>query len=79
MRKPVPPRGLRAVRLMKGWGIKALAEAIGIEESTLWRLESGATKAPKVATRVALAKALGVSDAALFGKAGRSLPIKERL
>jgi transcriptional regulator with XRE-family HTH domain len=68
MRKPVPPHGLRAVRLMKGWGIKALADAIGIEESTLWRLESGATKAPKVETRVALAKVLGVSEPMLFGK-----------
>jgi transcriptional regulator with XRE-family HTH domain len=53
---------------MKGWGIKALADAIGIEESTLWRLESGATKAPKVETRVALAKVLGVSEPMLFGK-----------
>jgi len=63
------------VRLIKGSGLKALADAIGIGESTQWRLESGATKAPKVETRVALAKALGVSEPMLFGRGDILVPI----
>jgi transcriptional regulator with XRE-family HTH domain len=66
MRKPVPPHGLRAVRLMKGWGIKALADAIGVQESTIWRLESGATKNPSEKTRQGLQCVLGVSASKLF-------------
>jgi transcriptional regulator with XRE-family HTH domain len=68
MRDPAPPTGLRKARLLKGWGVKALAEAIDVEESTIWRIEAGRTKEPTSEHRIALAKALGVSAAKLFGK-----------
>jgi len=71
MRKPVPPRGLRAVRLMKGWRIGVLAAEADMAESTIRRLETGSTKEPSQRTRRALAKVLRVSVSKLFGKAGK--------
>ena len=71
MADPKPPTGFRAVRLMKGWGIKALADAIDVEESTIWRIETGAIKAPRLEIRIALAKALKMKQADLFRKMER--------
>ena len=67
-RKPVPPTGLRAVRLMKGWPIGELAEAADMAISTIRRLETGSTKEPSQKTRRELSRLLGVSPSKLFGK-----------
>ena len=66
MPDPIPPTGLRKARLMKGWRIGALADEIGVPASTLWRIETGVIKEPRLGIRRALAKALGVSEAKLF-------------
>jgi transcriptional regulator with XRE-family HTH domain len=66
MRKPVPPTGLCAVRLMKGWRRGALADAVGLAPCSLYRIETGKTKQPKLATRRALTKVLGVAESKLF-------------
>jgi transcriptional regulator with XRE-family HTH domain len=66
MNKPAPPTGLRAVRLAKGWPIGLLAEEADMAISTIRRAETGLTE-PSQKTRRALAKALGVSQADLFG------------
>lgn len=54
-----PASRLRLARVAKGWRIGALAEAIDVAESTLWRIETGAIKQPRLEIRRALAKALG--------------------
>ncbi len=66
MRDPIPPTGLRAARLMKGWRVIDLAKAIHVAESTVWRIETGAIKQPRLGVRKALAKALGVAESKLF-------------
>jgi transcriptional regulator with XRE-family HTH domain len=71
MRKPIPPVGLRAVRLMKGWRIGALADEAGVAPSTIRRLETGQHKEPSQNTRVALSRVLGVSASKLFTKVGK--------
>jgi transcriptional regulator with XRE-family HTH domain len=55
---------------MKGWRIGALAQSLGMAESTLRRLENGLSKEPRLKARQALARALGVTEASLFGKVG---------
>ena len=67
MRRPVPPTGLRAVRLMKGWPIGLLAQEADMAISTIRRAETGLTE-PSQKTRRALSRVLGVSAATLFGK-----------
>lgn len=64
--EPIPPIGLRKARLLKGWRIGALAKAIGVAESSIYRIETGTIKEPRQGIRRALAKALGVSEAKLF-------------
>jgi len=64
---PVPPTGLRSVRLMKGWRIGALAQDADVAVSPIRRLETGLTKEPSQKTCKALAKVLEVSPSKLFG------------
>jgi transcriptional regulator with XRE-family HTH domain len=70
MRNPVAPTGLRKARLLKGWPIGALAAAVNVAESTLYRIEQGLIKEPRQEIRRALAKVLKVKEADLF-KAGK--------
>jgi hypothetical protein len=55
---------------MKGWGVGALAGKVGSVPGSLWRIETGAIKAPRPHVRRALAKALGVKEADPLGKVG---------
>ncbi len=66
-----PARPLRLARVRAGWRIGALAQAIDVAETTLWRLETGLTKEPSQKTRTALGTVLGVAPSKLFGKTGR--------
>jgi len=68
MRKPVPPVGLRAARLLRGWPIGALAEAADMAPSTIRRLETGSTHEPTDRVRRDLSRVLKVSQRELFGK-----------
>ncbi len=71
MADPSPPTGLRKARLLKGWRIGALAKAIGVAESSLYRIETGAIIEPRHEIRRALAKALGAKETDLFRKVGK--------
>lgn len=66
-----PASRLRLARVAKGWRIGALADEMGVPASTLWRIETGAIKEPRLRIRKALAKVLGVAESQLFGKVGR--------
>jgi DNA-binding XRE family transcriptional regulator len=66
-----PASKLRLARVAEGWGVGALAAAIDVAESTIWRIETGAIKEPRPWIRRALARKLGVSVSKLFGKASR--------
>jgi transcriptional regulator with XRE-family HTH domain len=57
-RRPGSP--LRVARVRAGWGVGELAKAIGVPESTLWRIETEVIKEPRQGIRKALAKVLGV-------------------
>jgi transcriptional regulator with XRE-family HTH domain len=63
--KPATP--LRVARVRAGWRLGALAAKVGLNETSLWRIEAGRTKKPKSKTRKALAKVLGVAESNLFG------------
>ena len=67
MRDPIPPTGLRKARLLKGWRLVDLADRVGLNAATIWRLETRGTGAPRPTTRRKLADALGVSESDLFG------------
>jgi transcriptional regulator with XRE-family HTH domain len=71
MSDPVPPSPLRAARLLAGWRGPDLAAAVGLNENTLYRIESGRTKKPTPKTRQKLAAALKVKEADLFKPVGR--------
>jgi len=62
-----PASKLRLTRVAKGWPQAVLAAKVGLNRRSLYQIESGQTKTPKLATRKALAKALGVSVSKLFG------------
>jgi transcriptional regulator with XRE-family HTH domain len=87
MREPMPPSRLRAARLMKGWRIIDLAGAVGLRENGLYRIESGRTKAPKLATRRRLAAVLKVKpclgsrggDPTLFVESSHGLELRKRM
>ena len=64
---------LRRLRLAAGSSQGALAQAAGIRERTVQRLEAG-ENFPKVATVRKLAKVLGVSPEQLQGLPGHPLP-----
>jgi transcriptional regulator with XRE-family HTH domain len=67
MRDLKPASRLRVERVRAGWGLKALAEAVGLKNrSSLYRIENGVTKQPRPEIRKALAKALGAKEADLF-------------
>src|SRR5258708_12416023 len=70
MGKPVPPTGLRAVRLRLRWRIGALATEAAMAPSTIRRLETGLTKEPSDRVRRDLSRVLGVSASKLFGRWG---------
>jgi transcriptional regulator with XRE-family HTH domain len=70
-RKPVPPTGLRALRLKLGWRIGVLAAEAEVAESTVRRLETGEHKEPSGRVRRALARKLEVRASKLFGKVGK--------
>jgi transcriptional regulator with XRE-family HTH domain len=66
--KPATP--LRVARVRAGWRLGALADKVGLNETSLWRIEAGRTKKPKSKTRQKLAAVLKVKEAVLFGKVG---------
>lgn len=66
--KPASP--LRLARVRAGWRGPDLAEAVEMNENTLYRIETGRTKMPTPEHRRRLADVLGVSEADLFGKVG---------
>lgn len=49
-------------RLHRGLTIRALAQVVGANPTTIWRIENGLQK-PRPSTRLAIATALGVSVA----------------
>ena len=59
---------LRAIREGRGKSYRQLAKASGVNLSTIFRIESGALD-PRLSTLEKLAKALGVTVAALLGPA----------
>ncbi len=63
-----PGSRLRVQRVKAGYRLGALAAKVGLSDNGLYRIESGRTKEPKLATRTALATVLGVAQADLFGK-----------
>ncbi len=64
--KPATP--LRVARVRAGWRLGALAAKVGLNETSLWRIEAGRTKKPTPDHRRRLAKVLGVTESQLFGK-----------
>lgn len=58
---------VRLARVRAGLGVRALGDAVGLNRSSVYRIESGRAK-PKLATRMKLAAALKTSERALFGK-----------
>jgi transcriptional regulator with XRE-family HTH domain len=58
---------LREIREQQGVSQRALAQAAGITQAALFRLESGETD-PRLSTLRALANALGVSVAEIIGE-----------
>ena len=58
---------LRALRESQGLTLVQLGHAIGVSEATIQRYESGEILNPKQSRISALARALGVSEAALMG------------
>ncbi len=63
----VPGSPLRVARVRAGWRLAALAAKVGLNETSLWRIEAGRTKKPKQVTRRRLAAVLKVKEAVLFG------------
>lgn len=63
----VPGSPLRTARVRAGWRLGALATKVGLNENTLYRIESGRTSHPSSKTRQKLAAELGVGEAVLFG------------
>jgi transcriptional regulator with XRE-family HTH domain len=66
----VPGSPVRTARVRAGWRLGALAVNVGLNENTLYRIESGRTKKPKQETRQKLAAVLKVSESVLFGTVG---------
>jgi len=67
MRDLRPASRLRIERIKAGWGLTALADAVGKNRSSLYRIEVGRTQ-PKLKTRQKLAAVLKVKEADLFRK-----------
>jgi transcriptional regulator with XRE-family HTH domain len=61
--RDVPTLGqrLRATREQRGLTLAQLATRAGLTSDTIWRIETGATRAPQAATVAALARALEVT------------------
>ena len=62
----VPGSPLRVARVRAGWRLGALATKVGLNETSLWRIEAGRTKNLKLKTRQKLAAVLKVKEADLF-------------
>lgn len=56
---------IAALREARGWSQPRLAELAGVDQGTIWRLESGAARRPTWDTISAIVGALGVSTDAL--------------
>jgi DNA-binding XRE family transcriptional regulator len=65
-RKLRPASKLRLARITAGWRLGDLAAAVGINKSTLYRLEMGQIAHPSEPKQQALSSLLGVSSAKLF-------------
>ena len=65
-----PATRLKVARVRAGYPQAVLAAKVGLNRRSLYKIESGRTT-PKLATRIALAQVLGVTELALFGKAGK--------
>jgi DNA-binding XRE family transcriptional regulator len=61
----IPGSPLRVARVRAGWKQGALAAAVGLNVTSLWRIEAGRSK-PKLKTRQKLAAVLKVKEAVLF-------------
>ena len=59
-------KNLKRIRAARGWSQATLAEAAGVKQATISRIESG-TNNPSLAVADQIAKALGVSTVELFG------------
>ena len=59
----MPPLAL--VRRLKGFSIRALADATGLAPSAIFDIERGATKRPRPSTIARVADALGVDPATI--------------
>lgn len=66
MRDLRPGSPLRVARVKSGWKLGALAAKVGLTPNGLYRIETEIVKQPKLATRKAIAKALGVAESTLF-------------
>ena len=59
-------KNLKRIRAARGWSQATLAEAAGVKQATISRIESG-TNNPSLAVADEIAQALGVSTVELFG------------
>lgn len=63
---------VRMMRTQRGWSLKQLGDRAGIDPSTIWKIEAGATPNPGNATLGKISQALGVSLSEITGE--RSMP-----
>jgi transcriptional regulator with XRE-family HTH domain len=63
-----PASRLRLARIARGYPQAVLAAKVGLNRRSLYEIESGRTRNPKLATRQRLARALGIAQGQLFGK-----------
>lgn len=70
---------LRTIRAQQGMTLAQVASKTGVSEATVQRYESGEIKNPPQDRLVALAKALGVTEAALMGWESDDLDVEVRL
>jgi ribosome-binding protein aMBF1 (putative translation factor) len=66
-----PASHLRVERVRAGWSLTALAAEVGINRSSLRRIEVGEIAEPRQEIRRALARALRAKEDHLFGKVGK--------
>lgn len=59
-------KNLKRIRTARGWSQAKLAEAAGVKQATISRIESG-TNNPSLSVADQIAEALGVSTVELFG------------
>lgn len=65
---------LAALREARGWSINQLAREASLNQSTVWRVESGLTKKPGIEIASKLANALGVPVEDLMPEDGTMRP-----